>query len=69
MRFFKYHGLGNDYVVLDPEDFDEEPETSAIRAICHRNYGVGSDGILLGPIEAPRGKLSDTCSGTTEAGH
>jgi len=58
VRFFKYHGLGNDYVVLDPEDFSEEPETSVIRAICHRNYGVGSDGILLGPIEAPRGKLS-----------
>jgi diaminopimelate epimerase len=50
MRFHKYHGLGNDYIVVDPRDLDHDLTTAEIRLICHRNYGVGSDGILLGPI-------------------
>jgi diaminopimelate epimerase len=52
MRFHKYHALGNDYIVLDPADFPlwKEPSHSQIRVICHRNFGVGSDGILWGPL-------------------
>lgn len=49
MKFYKYHGLGNDYLVMDPADNNTEPSTSRIRMICHRNYGMGSDGILFGP--------------------
>jgi diaminopimelate epimerase len=52
MRFHKYHALGNDYIVLDPDDYPAwaAPSRSQIRVICHRNFGVGSDGILWGPI-------------------
>jgi diaminopimelate epimerase len=52
MRFHKYHALGNDYVVLDPRDFPawREPSPDQIRAVCHRNFGLGSDGILWGPL-------------------
>ena len=50
MRFHKYHALGNDYIVLDPEEFKELTKEQ-IRRLCHRNYGLGSDGILYGPIE------------------
>jgi len=52
MPFTKYHALGNDYIVLDPVDFPgwKEPTREQIRVICHRNYGVGSDGILWGPL-------------------
>jgi diaminopimelate epimerase len=52
MRFHKYHALGNDYIVLDPADFPEwrEPGRAEVRVICHRNFGVGSDGILWGPV-------------------
>jgi diaminopimelate epimerase len=46
-RFTKAHGLGNDYLVMDERDIDFPLEPSAIRWICHRNWGVGSDGILL----------------------
>lgn len=49
-QFSKYHGLGNDYLVIDPSDFDLECTPDAVRAICDRNYGPGSDGILLGPV-------------------
>ena len=49
MRFSKYHALGNDYIVLDPANVGEMPSSEKVRAICHRNFGVGSDGILYGP--------------------
>jgi diaminopimelate epimerase len=48
-RFFKYDALGNDYIVLDPADWPEPPAAEAIRRICDRHHGVGSDGILWGP--------------------
>ena len=50
--FYKYHGLGNDYLVIDPHkiDFQLTLNKENIRLICHRNYGIGSDGILYGPI-------------------
>lgn len=46
----KYHGLGNDYLVFDPQKYNCELNEAQIRLICHRNFGVGSDGILYGPI-------------------
>lgn len=55
MKYTKYHGLGNDYLVIRPNDVNGELESEKIQLICHRNYGVGSDGILLGPLP------SDTC--------
>lgn len=51
MNFFKYHALGNDYIVINPGDISNKLTSSQIQRICHRNYGVGSDGILLGPLE------------------
>jgi diaminopimelate epimerase len=53
--FRKYHGLGNDYLVIDPNihDLDLTPDT--IRLICDRNFGIGADGILYGPIESEDG--------------
>jgi diaminopimelate epimerase len=54
MRFAKYHALGNDYLVLNPRDFPDwvAPSPAQIRVICHRNFGIGSDGILWGPLPA-----------------
>ncbi|MHC4636282.1 MAG: diaminopimelate epimerase [Planctomycetota bacterium] len=48
MKFYKYHALGNDYIVIDPKVADIELTAGVIRLICDRNYGVGSDGILYG---------------------
>lgn len=65
MRFEKYHALGNDYLVIDPAagagaDPAAAPaaatlEAGQIRRICHRHYGIGSDGILFGPGRLPAG--------------
>jgi diaminopimelate epimerase len=52
MKFFKYHGLGNDYIVIDPKDRDGDLTEHLITLTCHRHYGVGSDGILFGPLES-----------------
>jgi diaminopimelate epimerase len=58
VRFHKYHAVGNDYVVLNPADFPAwapAPTPEQIRVVCHRNFGIGSDGILWGPLPAAAG--------------
>jgi diaminopimelate epimerase len=60
MRFHKYHALGNDYIVLDPRDFPAwapAPTVDQIRVVCHRNFGVGSDGILWGPLPSQQSEF------------
>lgn len=52
MKYAKYHALGNDYIVIHPNQLQNEINPDLIRLICHRNYGVGSDGILLGPLDS-----------------
>jgi diaminopimelate epimerase len=55
--FYKYHGLGNDYLVIDPARFSLTLNRESVRLICDRNYGVGSDGILHGPLRAEDGSI------------
>lgn len=43
---FRGHGLGNDYLVVNPDDLTFKLTPKAIKLICDRNWGVGSDGIL-----------------------
>lgn len=60
MRFHKYHALGNDYIVCDPRDFpswNPAPTVDEIRVVCHRNFGVGSDGILWGPLPSKQSEF------------
>ncbi len=46
MRFFKYEGLGNDFVVVEANDESAVvPEGAA--ALCDRRFGVGADGVIL----------------------
>ena len=53
LLFFKYHALGNDYLVIDPTRSPFEPTSLAVMALCDRHHGVGSDGVLLGPLPVP----------------
>ena len=46
----KYHGLGNDYLVLDPGVNQIRLQERKIQMLCRRNFGVGADGILYGPL-------------------
>jgi diaminopimelate epimerase len=56
MHFFKYHALGNDYLVLQPRDYPQEipPAPKHVRVICHRQFGIGADGILWGPLASTK---------------
>jgi diaminopimelate epimerase len=54
MDFIKYQALGNDYLVLNPQEWGQELSPECIRRICDRHYGAGSDGILLGPLPAEK---------------
>lgn len=62
ISFVKYHALGNDYLVIDPGQAvgatlrgrpSDALTAAQIRLICDRHYGVGADGILLGPLDDP----------------
>ena len=48
--FHKYHALGNDYIVIDPNAVNFTLTEKIIKLICDRNFGIGSDSILYGPI-------------------
>jgi diaminopimelate epimerase len=54
--FAKGHGLGNDYLVMNQADLPGPLSERAIVRICDRNWGVGSDGILL-LVPSPRAEF------------
>lgn len=52
MRFSKYHGLGNDFIIADlradtgSAQAARLQEPGIVRALCDRRFGVGADGVL-----------------------
>ena len=66
MRFAKWQGLGNDYLIVDRETLPGAADPEAVALLCDRHYGLGADGILVhdaptGPCPAP----SPACASTT----
>ena len=47
MKFTKMQGLGNDYVYIDATHQDIENESTLAQFVSNRNFGVGSDGLIL----------------------
>jgi len=49
MIFWKMHGLGNDYVVIDNRDgkIAEKEMPALAKKLCERRFSVGADGLLL----------------------
>jgi len=46
----KYHCLGNDYLVFDPNENPLNLNPKKVTLLCNRNTGLGSDGVLEGPF-------------------
>jgi diaminopimelate epimerase len=51
MHFAKYHGIGNDFLVVDLRSAPDTvanawQDDGAVRALCDRQFGVGGDGVL-----------------------
>jgi diaminopimelate epimerase len=49
MKFSKYHGLSNDFILIDDHGGTVLPllsDTAVVR-LCHRHEGIGADGILV----------------------
>lgn len=46
MRFWKYHGIGNDFILFDGSEGNLKIDAEMCRRLCHRNFGIGADGVL-----------------------
>lgn len=47
MHFSKYHGTGNDFILLDNRKGDIILTRQQIAHLCHRRFGIGADGLML----------------------
>lgn len=50
--FVKYHGAGNDFIIMDGRNLPGVIPTEEVARLCHRHFGIGADGlIIISPTE------------------
>lgn len=47
IHFYKYHGTGNDFVIIDNRDSTLKLDQKQVAFLCNRHFGVGADGLML----------------------
>ncbi len=48
INFSKYHGTGNDFIIIDNRNGEyDNLNREEIKFLCHRRFGVGADGVIL----------------------
>jgi diaminopimelate epimerase len=45
--FSKYHGTGNDFIIIDNRELQWKPAEEEIAFLCDRHFGIGADGLML----------------------
>ena len=46
IKFDKYHGAGNDFVMLDMTELPLELDIATVERLCNRRFGIGADGLI-----------------------
>lgn len=47
MKFYKYHGAGNDFILMDNRSQNLNPDVAQVKLLCDRHFGIGADGLML----------------------
>ncbi|RMF56448.1 MAG: diaminopimelate epimerase [Calditrichaeota bacterium] len=47
IQFFKMHGGGNDFILIDGRELKAPFENEVIRRLCDRHMGIGADGLMI----------------------
>lgn len=47
VKFSKYHGAGNDFIMIDGRTLSRQLMEDEIAFLCHRHFGVGADGLII----------------------
>ena len=46
-KFYKYHGAGNDFIMIDNRTKEISLNSDQIEKLCDRRFGIGADGLIL----------------------
>jgi diaminopimelate epimerase len=57
LRFVKTHALGNDFILVEQDPALPSDYADLARRICHRNFGIGGDGLILWTAAGDRFRL------------